>query len=73
MSILEITEDEYIDLTSTEGIHQDDVAMLIDNNDTLEELVSDLKEYFKYDAKYCEDRKVFKTAVDQAMAAEAIN
>ncbi|EOH93424.1 hypothetical protein UAW_02673 [Enterococcus haemoperoxidus ATCC BAA-382] len=70
---MEITEDEYIGLTSTEGIHQDDVAMLIDNNDTLEELVSDLKEYFKSDAKYYEDRKVFKTAVDQAMAAEAIN
>ena len=59
-----ISEDELIDLQAVEGLHQDDVAMLIDNSESLEELVNELKEYFKLDAKYYADREEYRNIVN---------
>ena len=61
-----ISEDELIDLQSIEGIHQDDVAMFIDNAETLEELVSELKDYFKLDEKYYTEREEYRKIVNNA-------
>lgn len=54
--IVEAVEDN----TLNKGITQDDVAMSIDQNDTLEGLVSDLKEYFKLDEEYYAERAKFE-------------
>lgn len=59
-----INENAYNDLTAVEGIHQDDVAMLIDQNDTLNGLVSDLKDYFKLDEAYYAERAALKKIVE---------
>lgn len=61
-----ISEDELIDLQSVQGIHQDDVAMFIDNSETLEELVSELKEYFKLDKEYYAEREEYRNIVNNA-------
>lgn len=61
-----ISEDELIDLQSVQGIHQDDVAMFIDNSETLEELVSELKEYFKLDKEYYTEREEYRNIVNNA-------
>ncbi|MGG5333866.1 hypothetical protein [Enterococcus sp. AZ163] len=63
---MNISENEYNDLTAVEGIHQDDVAQLIDQNDTFEGLVSDLKDYFKLDDAYYAERAALKAMVEEA-------
>ncbi|MGG5316418.1 hypothetical protein [Enterococcus sp. AZ072] len=61
-----ISENEYNDLVAVEGMHQDDVAMFIDQNETLEGLVSDLKDYFKLDDAYYAERAALKAMVEEA-------
>ncbi|MGM0175722.1 hypothetical protein [Enterococcus sp. DIV0800] len=64
---MEISEDKLFELEATEGLHQDDVAMFIDQNDTLEGLVSDLKEYFKLTEDYYKERAEYVEIVKRAM------
>lgn len=60
-----MNEDELIELKLMEGIHRDDVAMFIDECETLEELVSELKVYFELDEKYYEERQKIKDMLKQ--------
>lgn len=60
-----ISENEYNDLVAVEGMHQDDVAMFIDQNETLEGLVSDLKNYFKLDESYYSERAALQEIVEE--------
>lgn len=62
---MNISENELNDLEAVEGIYQDDVAMFIDQNETLEDLVSDLKDYFKLDDAYYAERAAFKAMVEK--------
>lgn len=67
-----IEEDELNDLRSVRGIHQDDVAMLIDTCEDYDELVSELKKYFELDEKYYEERKFWENAVKNFMNKENV-
>jgi hypothetical protein len=60
-----MNEDELIELRMTEGIHRDDVAMFIDECESLEDLVSELKGYFELDEKYYEERQKIKDMLKQ--------
>jgi len=68
---MEISEDKLIELEMTNGIHQDDVALFIEANDTLEGLVSDLKDYFKLDEEYYAERAKFKILVEHAKSLDS--
>lgn len=66
-----IEEDELIELRMLESIHQDDVALLIESNDSLEGLIEDLKEYFKLDDEYYKEREEVKRLIKKAMKQSA--
>lgn len=60
-----IEEDELNDLKSLEGIHQDDVAMFLDTCESYEDLVSELKDYFKLDEKFYKEREEYRSIVSR--------
>lgn len=57
---MHLSEDEYYDLTSYPKMAKDDVAMFIERSDSLEELVSELKEYFNLDEEYYKKQNELK-------------
>lgn len=62
-----LEEDEYYDLVSTIDCHQDDVAQFIDQCVTLEELVSELKSYFKLNDEYYKKREYWRNVVKKSV------
>lgn len=66
-----IDEDELIRLKAVEGIHRDDVAMIIDTSEDYDDLVNELKSYFGLDEKYYEERAHWESIVKKAMDKES--
>ena len=63
-------EDELMELQITIDCHKNDVAGFIDNCDTLEELIEELKEYFELNEAYYEERKTYKDMVQKVIDSE---
>lgn len=61
-----IEENEFHDLVGTLDCHQDDVAQFIDVCGTLEELVSELKSYFKLNDEYYKEREYWRNVVKKS-------
>ena len=55
-----------MELQITLDCHKNDVADFINDSETLEELVEELKEYFELDEKYYAEREMYKEMVKKA-------
>ncbi|WP_122645710.1 hypothetical protein [Enterococcus mediterraneensis] len=65
-----IEEDELNELRAIEGIHRDDVAMIIDTSEDYDDLVNELRSYFKIDEKYYKEKAFWESVVKRAMDKE---
>lgn len=63
-------EDELMELQITIDCHKNDVADLIENSETFDELVDELNEYFELDEAYYSDRNMWKELVRKAKKSE---